>query len=110
MAAYRQTVLQASADVENAFTTLAKFDQQQQVLKSGKASLVQSRASTLTAHRNGREIQLDVLDPDTRLQLIQDARILAMAATARAAIASNKALGGGWAPEADAKTLAFAQQ
>ncbi|WP_244146476.1 TolC family protein [Paraburkholderia sp. BCC1876] len=96
LAAYRQSVLQASADVENAFSALAKYDQQQQILKDGENSLAQARASTSAGYRNGRNSQLDLVEADAQLQRIQEARILAQSATARSAIASFKALGGGW--------------
>lgn len=107
LAAYRQSVLQASADVENAFSALSKYDQQQQVLESGEASLTKARDSRTAGYHNGRNSQIDVLDADAELQRIQEARILAQSATTRSAILAFKALGGGW--DADGPATAEAQ-
>ena len=96
LAAYRQSVLLASADVENAFSALAGYDRQTGILKDGESSLAKARASTAVGYHNGRNSQLDVIQADARLQQIQEARILAQSATVRSAIASFKALGGGW--------------
>jgi NodT family efflux transporter outer membrane factor (OMF) lipoprotein len=96
LAAYRQSVLRASADVENAFSALANFDQQQQTLKDGEASLASARASTAAAYNTGHRSHLDVLEADAQLQRIQEGRILAQSATTRSAISAFKALGGGW--------------
>jgi NodT family efflux transporter outer membrane factor (OMF) lipoprotein len=99
LAAYRQSVLQASSEVESAFVALAKYDQQQHILKDGEASLARARESTSAGYHNGRNSQLDLVEADARLQGIQEAQILAQSATARSAIATFKALGGGWDAE-----------
>ncbi|MEX3969645.1 efflux transporter outer membrane subunit [Paraburkholderia caribensis] len=108
LAAYRLSVLQASADVESAFSALARYDQQQQILKQGEASLARARASTSAAYSNGRSSHLDLLEADAQLQRIQEARIQAQSATTRSAISAFKALGGGWsvADAAEEKTVA----
>jgi NodT family efflux transporter outer membrane factor (OMF) lipoprotein len=96
LAAYRLSVLQASADVENAFSALAKYDQQQQILKNGETSLASARNATSAGYHNGRSSRLDLLDADAQLQHIQESRILSESATTLAAITTFKALGGGW--------------
>ncbi|WP_347557338.1 efflux transporter outer membrane subunit [Robbsia sp. KACC 23696] len=104
LAAYRQSVLQASADVENAFSALAKYDEQQQVLKNGEASLAEARASIATGYQAGHNSQLDLLSADAQLQQIQEARIVAQSSTVRSAIETFNALGGGWSDQGTIRT------
>jgi NodT family efflux transporter outer membrane factor (OMF) lipoprotein len=96
LAAYRLTVLRASEDVENAFSALVKQQARAQILDQGVSSLARARASSLAAYKGGASSLLDVLDADQRLLASRDAEIQSKAAAARAAIASFRALGGGW--------------
>lgn len=96
LAAYRLTVLRASEDVENAFSSLVKQQARAQVLGEGEASLSRARTSAFAAYKGGVSNLLDVLDADRRLLENRDAAIQARAAAARAAVASFRALGGGW--------------
>lgn len=96
LAAYRLTVLRASEDVENAFSSLVKQQARAQILGEGESSLGKARASTLAAYKGGVASLFEVLDTDRRLLENRDAGVQARAATARAAIASFRALGGGW--------------
>jgi len=96
LAAYRLTVLRASEDVENAFSTLVKQQARAQILAEGDVSLTKARASSFAAYRGGVSSLLDVLDADRRLLENRDAEVQARAAAARAAVASFRALGGGW--------------
>lgn len=96
LAAYRLTVLRASEDVENAFSALVKQQARAQVLGQGVSSLAKARASSFAAYKAGVSSLLDVLDADQRLLASRDAEIQSKAAAARAAIASFRALGGGW--------------
>jgi NodT family efflux transporter outer membrane factor (OMF) lipoprotein len=100
LAAYRLAVLRASQDVENAFSALVKQQARGQILDQGVASLTKARASSLAAYKGGVSSLLDVLDADQRLLASRDAEIQSKAAAARAAIASFRALGGGWDAEA----------
>jgi outer membrane protein TolC len=99
LAAYRLTVLRASEDVENAFSTLVKQQARAQILDQGVSSFAKARASSFAAYKGGVANLLDVLDADQRLLGNRDAEIQARAAAARAAVASFRALGGGWAAE-----------
>lgn len=108
IAAYRQNVLQASADVENAFSALAKYDQQQQVLKDGEVSLTDARNSIASGYHNGRNSQLDLLAANAQLQQIQEVRILAQSATTRSAIKTFNALGGGWSDQGPVSKITVA--
>jgi len=96
LAAYRLTVLRASEDVENAFTALVKQQARAQILGEGDVALSKARASSFAAYKGGVSSLLDVLDADRRLLENRDAEIQARAAAARAAVASFRALGGGW--------------
>lgn len=96
LAAYRQTVLQATADVENAFTSLAKSQAQTQLLQSSEDSLDRRRQSVRTAQARGVVSRVDVLQSTGRLLQARDARVSAQSDAVRAAIASFRALGGGW--------------
>lgn len=100
MAAYRQSVLRATEEVENAFSALINREQQARILAQGEASLTQARASSYAAWQNGAASLIDVLQADdTRLQA-SDGLVMAQTASARAAVAAFLALGGGWQPPA----------
>jgi NodT family efflux transporter outer membrane factor (OMF) lipoprotein len=96
LAAYRLTVLKASEDVENAFSNLVKQQARAQILAEGDVSLSRARSSSFAAYKGGVSSLLDVLDADRRLLENRDAEVQARAAAARAAVASFRALGGGW--------------
>jgi NodT family efflux transporter outer membrane factor (OMF) lipoprotein len=96
LAAYRLAVLRASEEVENAFSSLVKQRARTQVLAEGGVSLTKARAASFAAYKGGVSSLLDVLDTDRRLLEIRDSEIQARAAAARAAVASFRALGGGW--------------
>jgi outer membrane protein TolC len=82
--------------VENAFSRLVKQQARTQILAEGESSLGKARASAFAAYKGGVSSLLEVLDADRRLLENRDAGIQARAASARAAIASFRALGGGW--------------
>ena len=96
LAAYRLTVLHASEDVENAFSALVKREAQEQTLATGEASLTRARDASLAAYKGGVVSLIEVLDADSRLLATRDARAQAQTEATRAAIASFRALGGGW--------------
>lgn len=98
LAAYRLAVLRASEDVENAFSSLLKQRDRAQILAKGETALAAARSSSFAAYKGGVASLLDVLEADRRLLEVRDAEIQARAATARAAVGSFRALGGGWEP------------
>jgi NodT family efflux transporter outer membrane factor (OMF) lipoprotein len=101
LAAYQQTLLQATADVENAMTQLVQSEQQNTLLQGGVRSLTQARAAAYSAFQQGSVSFLEVLDADDRLQQAQEQQLLAQAAASVAAVDCFKSLGGGWnAPSA----------
>lgn len=96
LAAYQQAVLRASEDVENAFVSLVKREDQTRVLSDGERSLAKARMASQVAYEAGAVSLVEVLDADTRLLAVRDARAQARTEAARAAIRSFQALGGGW--------------
>jgi NodT family efflux transporter outer membrane factor (OMF) lipoprotein len=96
LARYRQAVLRATADVENAFSSLVKSEEQTVTLTEGEASLANARGSAFTAYQKGLLSLIEVLHADENLLKISDAKAQAQAQSAQAAVAAFKALGGGW--------------
>lgn len=100
LAAYRQSVLRATEDVENAFSALVNREAQATILAEGETSLTQARRSSFIAYQKGTASLIDVLNADETLLQASDARAQARTESARAAVAAFRALGGGWqAPE-----------
>lgn len=105
LAAYRQTVLHATEDVENAFSALVNSETQTSTLTVGENALGSARKSTFAAFQQGTASLIDVLHADETMLQASDARAQAQTASARAAVAAFNALGGGWQPpQAVAKT------
>ncbi|HWV08050.1 MAG TPA: TolC family protein, partial [Pseudomonas sp.] len=99
LAAYRQSVLRASEDVENAFSALVNREAQAATLTAGETSLTSARQSSFIAYQNGAASLIDVLNADETLLRASDARAQAQTESARAAIEAFRALGGGWNSE-----------
>lgn len=100
LAAYRLAVLHATEDVENQFSSLVNHGEQALVLTQGEAALAQARQSSYTSYQHGAASLIDVLYADETLLRAADARAQAQTDLARAAVATYKALGGGWTPAA----------
>lgn len=96
LAAYRLTVLRASQDVEDAFSTLLQQEARATALVQGEVSLSRARDASMAAYKGGMASLIEVLDADRRLLETRDGAIQARAAATRGAIASFRALGGGW--------------
>ncbi|WP_037378497.1 efflux transporter outer membrane subunit [Serratia sp. M24T3] len=98
LAVYRLSVLQATEDVENAFSALFNREIQTATLTVGETALASARQSTFIAYHQGTASLIDVLHNDETLLQVSDARAQAQTESARAAVATFKALGGGWQP------------
>lgn len=96
LAAYRLAVLRAAEDVENAFSSLVKREAQVGILTRGESSLARARENSFAAYQAGVVSLIEVLDADGNLLQARDAKAQAQTEAARAAIASFRALGGGW--------------
>ncbi|MCC7697159.1 efflux transporter outer membrane subunit [Janthinobacterium sp. EB271-G4-7A] len=107
LAAYRLAALHAAEDVENACSALLRHEEQAALLAQSVQAFERARAAALAAYEKGVVSRLDVLQADTRLLRAADARAQAQTASARAAVATYRALGGGWqAPQAETEAMA----
>ncbi|SFN21064.1 efflux transporter outer membrane subunit [Variovorax sp. OV329] len=107
LAAYRQAVLRATEDVENAFSALVKREEQAELLAQGVDSLSRARGASFAAYQKGVVSLIEVLQADENLLRASDARAQAQTASAHAAIIAFKALGGGWQPDRQSTAEAF---
>lgn len=98
LATYRQAVLRATEDVENAVSALINRSEQTITLTQGEASLARARASSFAAYQRGTASLIDVLHADESLLQASDAKAQAQTESARSAVAAFRALGGGWQP------------
>jgi len=96
LAAYRLAVLRATEDVENAFSALVKREAQAGILTRGESSFARARENSAAAYKGGVVSLIEVLDADSNLLQVRDAKAQAQTEAARAAVASFRALGGGW--------------
>ncbi len=96
LAAYRLAVLRATEDVENAFSSLVKREDQAGILGQGVDALSRARGASFAAYQKGVVSLIEVLQADENLLRAADARAQAQTESARAAVAAFKALGGGW--------------
>jgi NodT family efflux transporter outer membrane factor (OMF) lipoprotein len=96
LAAYRLAVLRATEEVENSFSALVKREAQVGILTQGESSLARARENSVAAYEGGVVSLIEVLDADGNLLQARDATAQAQTEAARAAIASFRALGGGW--------------
>ncbi|MYN47746.1 efflux transporter outer membrane subunit [Pseudoduganella sp. FT93W] len=94
--AYRQAILKATEDVENAYTAVLKRESQSAQLNQGWQSLGSARNATFAAYQKGLVSKMDVLRADESLLRVADAKAQAEIDAARAAVATFRALGGGW--------------
>jgi NodT family efflux transporter outer membrane factor (OMF) lipoprotein len=93
---YRQAVLRAAEDVEDAFTALAQLEAHRQELTTEVAALTRARDASEDAYQGGVIALTDVLDADRQLLTAQDQLAQTRADSARAAVGTFRALGGGW--------------
>ena len=96
LAQYRQSVLRAAEDVENALTTYVQIDAQQHIVECEIAALKRVRATSEEAYEAGAIALTDVLDADRQLLTAQDELVRTRVDAARAVVASYRAIGGGW--------------
>ena len=94
--AYRQSVLRATEEVENAFTSLAQLQIEIQELATEVGALRRARDKSQESYLAGASSLTDVLDAERELLESQDELARARADSDRSAVASFRALGGGW--------------
>ena len=96
LAGYRQAVLRAAEDVENALATLAQTQAYIVDIQAEVQSLTRARDLSQEAYRAGSITLTDVLDADRELLLAQDLLDANRADAARAAVLVFRSFGGGW--------------
>ncbi|MBU2607312.1 MAG: TolC family protein [Alphaproteobacteria bacterium] len=101
LAVYRQSVLRAAEDVENAFTALVQLEALESELEQEVAALQRARNLSQTAYEGGIIPLTDVLDTNRQKLAAEDALARARADAARSAVSAFRALGGGWPSDTD---------
>ncbi|MHB8814805.1 MAG: efflux transporter outer membrane subunit [Steroidobacteraceae bacterium] len=96
LALYRQSILHAAEDVEDAFSALVQLQAHGEELEREVAALERARDSSQSAYAAGVIPLTDVLDADRQLLAAQDQLALTRANTDQAAVQSFRAMGGGW--------------
>jgi outer membrane protein TolC len=96
LAAYRATVLHATEAVEVALSQFVESRSEAEVLARQIAALARARDEAQTAYEGGVLPLLEVLEADRDLLTARDRLVTTNANEARAAVASFRALGGGW--------------
>ena len=93
---YRQAVLRAAEDVENAFTSLAQLEIEIHELGDEVDALGRALYTSQELYLGGASSLTDVLDAERQSLVAQDELAQARADSDRSAVASFRALGGGW--------------
>jgi len=95
---YRNTVLHAAEDVEDAFSLLVQSENRRNEIIRQVAQLQRGRDLSEQSYNAGAIALTDVLDADRQLLVAKDELAVARESAARAAVGSYRALGGGWLP------------
>lgn len=95
---YRQAVLNATEDVENALASLSETEAYSVEVQAEVRSLTRARDLSQDAYRAGSITLTDVLDADRQLLTAQDQLAASRADAARAAVGVFRSFGGGWQP------------
>ena len=96
LAAYRSTILRAAEEVENAFSDLTQQEARASALSRQIDELTVARRQAQEAYDGGVISLTEVRDADRDLLAASDQLAQAQGGAARAAVASYRALGGGW--------------
>jgi len=98
LALYRQSVLRAAEDVENALVTLSQTQVRVEEIQDQVQALTKARDLSEQAYRAGSITLTDVLNADTQLLTARDELDANRSGAARAAVGVFRAFGGGWTP------------
>ena len=96
LVAYRQAALKATEDIENAMMELAQSQARLEQLQDEVESLTRARDLSQRAYQAGAITLTDVLDADRQLLVARNEVESTRADSARAAVGTFRALGGGW--------------
>src|SRR5437667_4885507 len=95
---YRNSVLHAAEDVEDAFSLLVQSQNRRNEIVREIAELQREAYLSEQSYAAGVIPSTDVLDADRQLLAAKDDLAVARESAARAAVGSYRALGGGWLP------------
>lgn len=96
LAVYRQSVLKAAEDVENALVSLSQTEARTEELAEEVVALTRARDLSEVAYKSGATPLTDVLDANRELLNARDGLNSTQADSARAAVSLFRAIGGGW--------------
>ncbi|WP_052028611.1 efflux transporter outer membrane subunit [Pseudomonas syringae] len=103
LAQYRQSMLRATEDVENAIVTLTELEFQHREVEQQVAAHKVARDAAQDAYKGGAISLVEVLDEDRLLLTSRDQLAQLHANDARAAVSTFRALGGGWPQTANSR-------
>ena len=95
---YRQAILKAAEDVENALASLSETEAYSVEVQDEVQSLTRASDLSQEAYRDGSITLTDVLDADRQLLTAQDQLAENRADAARASVVVFRSFGGGWQP------------
>ena len=95
---YRNSVLRATEDVEDAFSALSQSEARRDETLKEIGALQRARDLSQQSYAAGVIPLTDVLDADRQLLVAKDDLAVSRESAARSAVASFRALGGGWTP------------
>lgn len=96
LADYRNSILHAAEDVEDAFTALARIQVSQMQMEAVVEALDRSFRAARDSRLAGAESRLTVLDAELHLFVAEEAFALARQNSCLAAVGTYRAIGGGW--------------
>lgn len=96
LATWRQSVLRAAEDVEDSLSAFSRTRERTTELADEVTALERARALSQTAYKAGSITLTDVLDADRQLLIARNELDANRADTARAAVGTYRAFGGGW--------------
>lgn len=96
LAHYRQSMLRATEDVENAIVILTESEAQHKEVQQQVDAQTRAKDEAEDAYKGGATSLFEVLQEDRQLLAARDQLAQIQAGNARAAVATFRALGGGW--------------
>lgn len=96
LAHYRGAMLRATEDVENALVSQTQLDAERHELLAEVDADVRAREASEDAYKGGVSGVMEVLEQDRQLLTAKDQLAVIETGTARASVATFRALGGGW--------------
>jgi NodT family efflux transporter outer membrane factor (OMF) lipoprotein len=96
LAAYRQSMLRAAEEVENAVVALTELEAQSRELQEEVGAHAEAREAARDSYKGGAVSLVEVLEEDRQLLVARDQLARANTDSARAAVAAFRSMGGGW--------------